>query len=171
MKALHDLDIQGLQGVAGWLNEEDAGMDAVVHNVDTVDLIFSIEVGIKALLDVVDNWTPRFVVVHKITKARGIDNSQPQADTSLLNIGADRLDSDGLRDDVEAGSLALLGWVKRGVEESVDKGRLSKSRFTCTCNGSARVSATRPRTRGLLTNNHHIEVEALPDTLAVPLIR
>lgn len=170
MEALHDLDIQRLQRVAGGLNEEDAGMDAVVYNVDAVDLVFSIEISIKALFDVVDNWTPRFVVVDKITKARGIDNGQPQADTGLLNIGADRLDSDGLRDDVEAGSLALLGWVKRRVEESVDKGRLSESRFTCKCIGSARVLATSPRTRELLTNNHNIEVEALPDTLAVPLI-
>ena len=51
----------------------------------------------------------------------------------VAGTGADRLDSDGLRDDLEARSLALLGWVKRRVEESVDKSRLSESRFTCKC--------------------------------------
>lgn len=76
VEALHNLDIQRLERVTCGLDEEDASMDAVVHNVDTVDLVLGIQVRIETLLDVVGDWSPRLVVVHKVTKTGGIDNSQ-----------------------------------------------------------------------------------------------
>jgi len=130
VQALHDLDVQGLQGVAGGLDEEDAGMDAVVNNVHAVDLVLGIEVGVKALLDVVDDGAPRLVVVDEVAEARGINNGQAETHAGLLNVGADGLDGDGLRDDVEAGALALLRGVEGRVEERVDEGRLAEARFT-----------------------------------------
>ena len=75
--------------MAGRLDEVDTGMDAVVHNVHAVDLVLSFEVGIESLLDVLDNWPPRVIVVDEVTEARGIDNSQAQADAILLDVGAD----------------------------------------------------------------------------------
>ena len=130
MQALHDLDVQGLQGVAGGLDEEDAGMDAVVNDVHAVDLVLGIEVGVEALLDVVDDGAPRLVVVDEVAEARGINNGQAETHAGLLNVGADGLDGDGLRDDVEAGALALLRGVEGRVEERVDEGRLAEARFT-----------------------------------------
>lgn len=132
MEALHDLDIKGLQRVAGGLNEEHTSMDAVIHNVHAVHFVLGIEVRIKTLLDVVDNGPPRLVIVHKVAEARGINDSQPKANTGLLDICADGLDGDGLGNDVEAGSLALLGGIKGSVEESVNESGLSKTRFTYT---------------------------------------
>lgn len=129
VKALHDLDIQRLQRVASGLDEEDTGMNAVVDNVHTVDLVLGVEVGVEALLDVVGDRTPRLVIVDEVTEARSVDDGQSETDTSLLNICADRLDGHGLGKDVEARSLALLGRVKRSVEESVDQGRLSEPRL------------------------------------------
>ena len=76
VKTAHDLDIQWLQRVAGWLNEVDAGMNAVVHNVHAVDLVLGIEVRIEARLDVLDNWTPRSIIVDKVAEARSVNNSQ-----------------------------------------------------------------------------------------------
>ncbi len=131
VQALHDLDVQRLQRVAGGLDEEDAGVDAVVNDVHAVDLVLSIEVGIETLLNVIDNGSPRLVIVDKVAKARGIDDGQAKTDPRLLDIGADRLDTDGLGDDVEARALALLGRVQGGVEQSVDKSRLSEAGFTC----------------------------------------
>ena len=130
MKSAHDLNVQRLQGVASRLDEVDAGMDAVVDNVHAVDLVLSLEVGIESLLDVLDNWSPRLVVVDKVTETRGINNRQAKTDTVLLDVGADGLDRYGLGDDVEAGSLALFWRVEGGVEESVDQGGLSETRFT-----------------------------------------
>lgn len=130
VKSLHDLDIQGLQGVASRLDEEDAGMDPVVHNVHAIDLVLSIQVGIEALFNIVHNWAPGFVVVDEIAEARGVDNGQAEPNTGLLDICADGLDSHGLGNDVEARLLALLGRVEGSIEESVDERRLSKPRFT-----------------------------------------
>ena len=58
MKAAHDLDVKRLQGVAGGLDEEDAGMDAVIYDVHAVDLILRIEISIVTLFDVIDNGSP-----------------------------------------------------------------------------------------------------------------
>lgn len=137
VKTFHHLDVQRLQRMARWLNEKDAGMDPVVNNVHTIDLVLGVEVGIKALLDVVNNRPPRLVVVHEVAKAGRVDNGQAQTNTSLLNVSADGLDGDSLGNDVEARALALLGRVKRGVEQSVDQSRLSEARFTCVLSASA----------------------------------
>jgi len=76
VQALHHLDIQGLQGVAGGLNEENTSMDAVVNDVHAVDLVLGIQISIEALLNVVHNRTPGFIIVHKVTEARGVDHGQ-----------------------------------------------------------------------------------------------
>lgn len=129
MEALHDLDIQRLQGVASGLDEEDTSVNAVVDNVHAIHLVLGIQVGVEALLDVVGNWAPRLIIVDKVTETRGVDNGQAETDTSLLDISADGLNGHSLGEDVEARALALLGWVQRCVEECVDQGRLSEPRL------------------------------------------
>lgn len=130
VKSTHDLDIKRLERVAGRLNEVHAGVHAVVDDVHAVDLVLGIKVGIKALLDVLDNWAPGIVVVHKVTKTRSVHNGQTQADAILLNVCADGLDAHSLRCEVERWLFALLRWVERGVEKRVDESRLSEARFT-----------------------------------------
>lgn len=76
VKTAHDLDIQWLQRVTCWLDEVYAGVDAVVNNVHTVDLVLSIQIRIEARLDVLDNRSPRSVIVDKVTKARRVDDGQ-----------------------------------------------------------------------------------------------
>lgn len=112
------------------LNEVHAGMDAVVDNVHAVDLVLGIEVGIEALLDVLDNRAPRLVVVDKVTESRSIDDVQSQAYTVLLNVCTDGLNGNSGGCEVEARLFLLFGWVERSVEQCVDKSRLSKTRFT-----------------------------------------
>ncbi len=131
MQAAHDLDIQRLEGVASGLDEVDTSVDTVVDNVAAVNLVLSLEVGVETLLDVLDNRAPRVVVVDKITEARGIDDAQAETDTVLLDVGAGGLDRHGLRDNVGIGTGALLRGVEGGVEQGVDKGRLSEAGFTC----------------------------------------
>jgi hypothetical protein len=58
MKSPHNLDIQGLQGVASGLDKVYTSVNAVVNDVHAVDLVLGFKVGIKTLLDIVDNWTP-----------------------------------------------------------------------------------------------------------------
>lgn len=130
MQAAHDFNVQGLQRVARGLNEVDAGMDAVVHNVLAVDPVLSLQIGVKALLNVLDDWSPRVIVVDKVTESGSVDDSQAEANTVLLDIRADRLNRHRLRDDVVAGALALLGGVEGSIEQGVDQGGLPEPGFT-----------------------------------------
>ena len=127
MKPAHDLDVKWLQGVASWLEEVDTCVDAVIDNVHAVDLVLGVEVSIKSLLDVVNNWSPGLIVVDEVSETWGVDDGKTKADTVLLNICAYGLDRNGLWNNIETWSLALAWWVQRGVEESVDQGRLSKA--------------------------------------------
>jgi len=126
----HDLNVQRLQGVARRLDEVDARVDTVVNDVGAVDLVLGLEVGVVSLLNVLDNRAPRVIVVHKVTKSRGVDDGETKTDTVLLDIGADGLDGHSLGDDVVARGSALLRGVERGVEQCVDESRLSETRFT-----------------------------------------
>jgi hypothetical protein len=62
--------------MTGWLNEIDAGMNAVIHNVHTIDLVLGIEIRIETRLNILDNWSPRGIIVDKIAEARSVDNGQ-----------------------------------------------------------------------------------------------
>lgn len=171
VKTSHDLNIQGLQRVASGLNEENASVNAVVDNVHAVDLVLGIQVGIISALDVVHNGAPRLVIVDKVTKSGSVDNSQAETDASLFDIGTDGLDLDGLGNDVQARSLALSGRVQRGVEQRIDESRLAKTRFTLKAVVVRRVALACSKLPFIrLTDDHDVEVEALANTLAVPLV-
>ena len=130
VQTAHDLDIKRLKRVTSGLDEVDTGVYTVVDNVHAVDFVLGIQVSIEALLDVLDDWAPGVIVVDKVTKAGGVNDSQTQANTVLLNVGADGLDVDGLGREVERWLLALLRGVERGVEKSVDQSGLSEARLT-----------------------------------------
>lgn len=136
VKSAHNFDIQWLQRVASWLHEVDTGVHAIVDDVHPVHLVLSVEVSIKALFDVLNDWSPRVIVVHEIAKSRGIYNGQTKAHAVLLDIGGDGLYADGLWCKVERRLLALFWWIERGVEQSVDKSGLAKTRFTCIWSAS-----------------------------------
>jgi hypothetical protein len=76
MKSAHNFNVQWLQSMAGWLNKVHTSVDPVVNNVHAVDLVLRIQIGIESLLDVIDDWSPRFVIVDEVTEARGINNRQ-----------------------------------------------------------------------------------------------
>ena len=116
VKSTHDLNIQRLERVASRLDEVDTSMHAVIDNVHPVHLVLGVEICIESLLDVFDDWPPRIIVVHEVTKTRGIYHGQAEANAILLNICRDGLYADGLGSKVERRLLALLWWVKRGVE-------------------------------------------------------
>ena len=85
----HNLHIKRLQGMSGRLNEIHASMDTIIHNVHPVDLVFSIQVCVKSLLNVLDDGIPGFVIVNEVTKARCVNNSQAKTNAILLNISTD----------------------------------------------------------------------------------
>jgi hypothetical protein len=76
MKSAHNFDVQWLQSMASWLNEVYTGVDSIVYDIHAVDLVLSVQVGIKSLLNVIHDWSPRLVIVDEVTKAGGINNGQ-----------------------------------------------------------------------------------------------
>jgi len=98
------------------LDEVDASVYTIVHDVHAVDFVLSIQISVKALLDVVHNRSPRAVVVYKVAKAGSVHNCQSQTNAVLLNVGTDGLYSDGLGDDVKARLLGLTRRIQGGVE-------------------------------------------------------
>lgn len=130
MQSAHDLDIEWLERMASWLNEVDASVNTVVNDVHTVDLVLRLKISIKSLFNVLNNRSPGVVVVDEITKSGGVNYRQSETDAILLNVCTDGLYRDGFWDDVEAGTLALLGWVERGVEKGIDKSRFTQARLT-----------------------------------------
>jgi hypothetical protein len=145
VKPLHDLNVQGLERVAGRLDEVDTRVDTVVDDVHAVDLVLGIEIGVEALLDVLDDGPPRIVVVDEVAETRGVDDRQAEADTVLLDVSADGLDVDRARGDLERRALALLRGVEGAVEQGVDESRLSETGFTWSCQSRRLVpSGARP---------------------------
>jgi hypothetical protein len=76
VKALHNLNVKGLERMAGRLDEENTCVDAVVDDVHPVDFVLSIEISIETLLNVVDDGPPRLIIVHEVAETRRVNNGQ-----------------------------------------------------------------------------------------------
>ena len=116
VQSAHHLDIERLERVAGGLDEVHAGMHAVVDDVHAVDLVLCLQIGIESLLNILNDWSPRIIIVDKVAKARRVNNSQSQPDSILFDVCTDGLDGHGLWDDVETRTFAFARRVEGGVE-------------------------------------------------------
>ena len=127
----HDFDVQRLQRMPSRLDEVNTGVYTVVHNICAVDLVLCFQEAIESLLNVLDNWTPRIIVVDKVAKSRSINNRQTKTNALLLNVCAGGLDCHGLWDNIMRRTTTFPGRIERTVEQSVDEGRFTQSGFTC----------------------------------------
>lgn len=83
---LQDDNINGLEAVTAWLNEEQAAVDSSILQVAlTLSGEFFTEVGRVLVLDVLDDGVPASLVVDQITVTGGIDNVQSESHTILLD--------------------------------------------------------------------------------------
>lgn len=105
--------------MTGRVNEVNTSMDTVVDDVTTIDLVFGLEVSVEARFDVIDNRTPRLVIVDKVTKTRRVDDRQLEANAILFNIGADGFNTGRLGKNIVTRTRILLRWIKAGAEECV----------------------------------------------------
>lgn len=128
---LQDDNVDGLQGVAGGLDEEQAAVDAGILDVAlALGRELLAQVRRVLILDVLDDGVPAAVVVDQVAVAGGVDNVEPQADTVLLDDVGDALDLGGRADGL-IGLQATLGVDQVGREDGVDEGRLAESRLAC----------------------------------------
>lgn len=128
---LQDDNVDGLQGVAGGLDEEEAAVDAGILDVAlTLGCELLAQVGGVLILDVLDDGVPATVVVDQVAVAGGVDDVEPQTDAVLLNDVRNALDlgcgADGL-----VGLQATLGVDEVRGEDGVDEGRLAESGLAC----------------------------------------
>lgn len=81
----HD-NVNGLEGVARWLDEEQAAVDARVLEVAlTLGCQLLAEVGAVLVLDVLDNWVPAALVVDQVAVAGRVDNVEAQTHAVFLD--------------------------------------------------------------------------------------
>lgn len=128
---LEDDNINGLQGVAGGLDEEQTAVDAGVLDV-TLSLGCELLSQVRGvlILDILDDRVPATVVVNKIAVARGVDDVEPQADAVLLDDVGSGLDLGGGADGL-IGLEATLGVDEVRGEDGVDESRLSETSLAC----------------------------------------
>jgi hypothetical protein len=75
-QSLHDLDVEGLQGVAGGADEVEAGVDAEVDLVLPAGLLLLQHVRFMLVIEELDYGHPRIPIVDIVAEAGGIDDGE-----------------------------------------------------------------------------------------------
>lgn len=75
-QALHDLNVQGLQGVSSCADEIQARVDTHVNLVCSAGLLLLQHVRLMLVIQELDNRLPGIAVVDVVTKSGGINNGQ-----------------------------------------------------------------------------------------------
>jgi hypothetical protein len=73
---LHNLDIEGLQGVACGADKVQAGVYAKVNLLLALGLLLLQHVRFMLVVEELDNGLPRVAVVDVVAEARGVDDGQ-----------------------------------------------------------------------------------------------
>lgn len=85
-KLLEDNNVNGLQGVARWLDEEQAAVDTRVLEVPlTLSSELLAEVGTVLVLDVLDNGVPAAFIVDQVAVAGGVDDVEAETHAVFLD--------------------------------------------------------------------------------------
>src|SRR4051794_7806048 len=75
-QALHDLNVERLQGVTGGADEVQTSVHAHVNLVGSAGLLLLEHVRLVLVIQELDNGLPRIAVVHVVSEARGINNGE-----------------------------------------------------------------------------------------------
>ena len=82
-QALHDLDVEGLQGVSGGADEVQTGVHTHVDLVGTAGLLLLEHVRLMLVIQELDNGLPGVTVVDIVSEAGGINNGQANLNNQL----------------------------------------------------------------------------------------
>lgn len=132
-----DYDVDGLEGVARGLDEEEAAVDAGVLDV-TLSLGCELlsQVSGVLILDVLDDRVPAAVVVDEVAVPGGVDDVEAQPDAVLLDDVGNTLNLRGGSDGLVR-LQATLGVDEVRGEDGVDESRLAQSSLAYTKSRSA----------------------------------
>lgn len=125
-------NVDGLEPVAGRVDEEQAAVDARVLEVAlTLGSELLAQVGAVLVLDVLDDRVPAALVVDQVTVAGGVDDVEAQTHAVLLDGVGHGLDLGGLADGLVGLHAALAVDEVRG-EDGVDQGGLAETGLSCS---------------------------------------
>lgn len=126
----HDLDVQWLQGVASWANEEQTSVHTQVDLVAALWLLLLQHVALVLIVQKFYDWLPAIAVVHVVAKARCVDDRQADLEELLLELCLCDLDLDSFVNLFCMTSLVVGVVLDRSAEKSVDERGLSEARLT-----------------------------------------
>lgn len=84
---LHDLDVEGLEGVAGGSDEVQARVHTEIDLVLATGLLFLEHVRLVLVVEELDDGHPRVAVVHVVAEAGSVDNGEADCKT-VITMGA-----------------------------------------------------------------------------------
>ena len=119
-EALHDLNVERLEGVASRADEVQAGMHTEVDLVVSARLLLLEHVRLVLVVNKVDERDPAVAVIHIVAKAGRVDNREVHTELLFLQLGTDHIDLDSL---VELRHMALRivrSGCKLSAKECVD---------------------------------------------------
>jgi hypothetical protein len=129
-KLLQDDNVDRLEGVTRWLDEEQAGVNSGILDV-TLSLGCELlaQVSGVLILDVFDDGIPAAIVVHQIAVARSVDNVELQAHTVLLDVVGNGMDL-GSGSNLLIGKHTTFRLHQVRSEDGVDERRFAQASLT-----------------------------------------
>lgn len=89
-EALHNLDIERLEGVSSGADEVQAGVHTHVNLVGTAGLLLLEHVGLVLVIQELNNGLPRVAVVDVVAEAGGINNGQANCKRTTSRVNNPR---------------------------------------------------------------------------------
>lgn len=134
-QALHNLNVQRLESMAGRTNEVQASVDSQINLLRTLWLLLLEHVTLVLIIEELNNWLPAVTVVDVVSKTRRVDNRQADLEELLLQLGLGDFNLNGLVNLLGMASAVVGVVLDGGAEKSVDKGGLAESRLASNHNG------------------------------------
>ena len=155
---LHNLNVEGLQGVARGADEVQTGVDTEVNLVSAAWLLLLQHVRLVLVVEELDNGLPRVAIVDVVTESRCVDDGEadyqsqlggtklcrgdsvPTLEELLLELCLCDLNLDCLVHLLVVSSLVVGVVLDRGGEEGFDEGCLSEARLSSNLGQLAAVA-------------------------------
>lgn len=119
-ETLHDLNVEGLEGVTGRTDEVQASMNAEVGLFTALRLLFLAHVNLVLVIDEIDDRCPAVAVVDIVAETGSVDDRQLDLELLLFQLGLDDVDLNSLVELLGVSPGVVLARRKLGAEERVD---------------------------------------------------
>jgi hypothetical protein len=139
-QALHNFNVERLQGVSSRADEVKTGVHAEIDLLCSPRLLLLKHVALMLVVQELDDGLPAVTVVDVVTETGCVNDGQTDFEELLLQLGLGNLDLDSLVD-LLGETSAVIGVVfDGGAEKGVDKGCLAETRLASDHDGESSAS-------------------------------